>query len=338
MASLKSHKFRTEREAAWKQLEVILAKLERRSIKKLTDEEMLALPGLYRSTLSSLSVARSISLDQDVISYLESLSTRTYFAIYGNHTGLFERISYFFRVEWPRSVQRLSRETLFSLFITILSALIAYLLVRDNMDWYFSFIPDGLAGGRTPASTAEELRNTLYHDPNEKSALSVFATYLFSHNSRVAIFAFALGFAFAVPSVLLIMYNGCTLGAFIALFSSKGLGFEVGGWLIIHGATEIFAIILAGAAGMHIGWSVAFPGAHSRMEAASLAGKRSAAVLGGVIIMLFFAGLLEGFGRQLITNDFIRYGIGLSTLVLWCAYFYLPRDFDLLEDEQSVDV
>ena len=35
---------------------------------------------------------------------------------------------------------------------------------------------------------------------------------------------------------------------------------ELGGWLIIHGSTEIFAIVLAGAAGFRIGWSVVFPG------------------------------------------------------------------------------
>jgi len=41
--------------------------------------------------------------------------------------------------------------------------------------------------------------------------------------------------------------------------------------------------------------------------------------------MLFFAGLLEGFGRQLITNDLLRYGIGLGTLSIWLLYFYGPR-------------
>jgi len=45
----------------------------------------------------------------------------------------------------------------------------------------------------------------------------------------------------------------------------------------------------------------------------------------GVIIMLFFAGLLEGFGRQLINSDTIRYGIGTTWLIFWCLYFYWPR-------------
>ena len=45
----------------------------------------------------------------------------------------------------------------------------------------------------------------------------------------------------------------------------------------------------------------------------------------GVVVMLFVAGLLEGFGRQLITSDAARYAIGGGMLALWLAYFYLPR-------------
>ena len=92
--------------------------------------------------------------------------------------------------------------------------------------------------------------------------------------------------------------------------------------------------ILAGAGGIKIGWAVAFPGNQSRLDAASHAGRQAAAVLGGVIVMLFLAGLLEGFGRQLITNDLVRYGIGITTLILWLCYFYIPRDFD---GEDTVD-
>ncbi len=330
--SLKSHKFRTDREDSWKKLEAMLSRIESRSLKSLSDADMIALPGLYRATLSALSVARATSLDQDVIAYLESLTTRAYFSIYGNHASMFERIDNFFRRGWPEAVQSMKRETLAAFIITVLGTLIAYVLVSNNPDWYFSFIPESLAGDRTPASTEAELRGSLYHD-GDTDQLSVFATFLFSHNSRVAILAFSLGFAFAIPSVALLFYNGLMLGGFIALYAAKGLGFEIGGWLIIHGATEIFAIILAGAAGMKIGWAVAFPGHRSRLHAASLAGTQAATVLGGVVVMLFFAGLLEGFGRQLILNDWVRYAIGLSTLLLWLLYFYLPRNDDVLHQE-----
>jgi len=322
--TLKSHHFRTEREQSWRELEVILKAIEGRGMKSLSDEQIVALPRLYRSTLSSLSVARATSLDQGVITYLESLSARAYYTLYGSQVSLSKRISTFFLRDWPMAAKILWKETAISAALTLLAAVLAFILVKSNPDWFYMFMPDSMAQGRTPAASAETLRDTLYHDGDE-SGLGIFASFLFSHNSKVAIFAFALGFAFCIPTAFLLMYNGFILGSFIAIFSEKSLGFEVGGWLIIHGATEIFAIILAGAAGLHIGKAVAFPGELTRTESASKAGGTASLLMAGVVIMLFFAGLLEGFGRQLITNDLLRYGIGLETLSIWLLYFYGPR-------------
>jgi uncharacterized membrane protein SpoIIM required for sporulation len=148
---------------------------------------------------------------------------------------------------------------------------------------------------------------------------------LFTHNAQIALFAFALGFAFCIPSSFLLAYNGCMLGAMIALFASHGLGFEFGGWVFIHGVTELFAVTLAGAAGLRIGWSIAFPGALTRVAAAERAGRQGAIVMLGVVVMLFFAGLLEGVARQLITNDLVRWAIAIMTGVAWGLYFYSPR-------------
>jgi uncharacterized membrane protein SpoIIM required for sporulation len=184
-------------------------------------------------------------------------------------------------------------------------------------------IPEGLAGGRDPSASAEFLRTTLYD--GQKDGLSLFATFLFTHNSQIAIFSFALGFAFAVPTVLLIIYNGLMLGAFVAVFAAKGLGLNVAGWLMIHGTTEIFAICISGAAGIRIGMAVAFPGRLSRMDAVVAAGRTAAIAMAGTVIMLAVAGLLEGVGRQTILDDGLRALIGASVLAGWLVYFYAWR-------------
>jgi uncharacterized membrane protein SpoIIM required for sporulation len=216
------------------------------------------------------------------------------------------------------------RETLIALALMVAGAIAAYLLVSNDPNWYNAIIPQDLAAERSPGATTEQLRETLYHDGG-KSGLSVFATYLFTHNAQVSIFAFALGFAFGVPTALLMVYNGAMIGAFGALFASHGLGFELGGWLLIHGSTELFAIVLAGAAGLHIGTRIIFPGMETRLAAARRAGRTAATAMIGVVLMLLVAGLLEGFGRQLITDDITRYAIAAMMLAFWCAYFYLPR-------------
>lgn len=321
---LKSQRFRREREADWRRLEAIVDKAEKRSASALSDAEILAMPVLYRSALSSLSVARATSLDQGLIGYLESLATRAYFFVYGARSTPQEQLAAFFRHDWPGGVRGLWRETLIAVALTVLGAAVAWWLIGSDSDWFFGFVDQGLADGRDPTASREALRATLYHDEGAEG-LSAFSTFLFTHNAQIALVAFALGFAFGAPTIILLLMNGAMLGAMLHVFIQKGLGFEFGGWLLIHGVTELFAIILAGAAGMKIGWAVAFPGHDSRLEALSGAGRSTGAAMVGVVLMLMCAGLLEGFGRQLIVNDLARYGVAAATALLWGLYFYGPR-------------
>jgi len=321
---LKSHRFRTEREGDWRRLESLLDRVEKGSPASLSYEEMVALPGLYRGALSSLSVARAISLDRAVVDYLEGLAIRAYFFVYGPRSTLLQRLNGFFANAWPRAVKGLWRETLVAAAITLVAAVAAYVLVAKDPDWFYAFIPKALAAGRDPSASAQALHATLYAESGRKG-LSLLATYLFTHNAEIAILAFAMGFAFCVPTALLVAYNGCMLGAFFALFVRQGLGFQLGGWLFIHGVTEVSAVTLAGAAGFRIGWSLAFPGRRRRVDAVAEAGRHAATVMAGVVIMLVVAGLLEGFARQLVTNDLARYAIALATAGGWGVYFYLPR-------------
>ena len=323
--TLKSHRFRAEREADWRRLEGLLARVEKGGPRRLSRDELVEMPVLYSQALSSLSVARAISLDQGLIAYLESLCTRAYFFVYGTRSGPLERLAGFFLYEWPAAVQALWRETVVSLLLGAVGTVGAYVLVRRDPDWFYGFIPQALAGGRDPTASTEFLRGTLYHKVQAHDALSTLAAFLFTHNAQIAIFAFALGFALCLPTAALMLFNGAMLGAFLALFASRGLALQATGWLMIHGVTELFAVALAGAAGFSIGWAVAFPGERSRVDAAAEAGRRGATLMGGVVVMLFVAGLLEGFARQLIQDDVVRLSIAAASALAWGLYFYLPR-------------
>ena len=321
---LKSQRFRAEREADWQRLEHLLGRLERGSLARLSDDELLALPVLYRAALSALSVARATSLDLSLTDYLESLASRAYFLVYGPRVSVLDRVSGFFARDWPRAAQALWRETLAATACGLAGVAAGYGLTRGDMDWYFAFMPGEMGQGRDPTSSTAALQKTLY-DTDKGHFLGAFATFLFTHNAQIAILAFALGFAFGVPSLLLAVVNGLTLGAIFALFAAHGLGLKLGGWLMIHGVTELFAVTLACAAGLRIGLTLALPGEHSRLDAMAAAGRQSAQLMIGVVVMLFIAGLLEGVGRQVIQNDLARYGIAVATGVVWLSYLYTPR-------------
>ncbi|MEL7112739.1 MAG: stage II sporulation protein M [Pseudomonadota bacterium] len=322
---MKSYRFREEREADWAELDRIVGLAEKRGVDGLSDTDLEQLPHLYRQAVSSLSVARTISLDQNVIAYLETLCARAYFFVYGTRSRMSERIAQFFARDWAAAVSAAKGPTLLAFLCLFGGALLAFFLTLNDNEWYWTF-HGGAWDSRNPNATYEQLRETLYEDRRDiVDMLGAFAAQLFSHNSGIAIFAFALGFAFGAPTAILLIYNGVYLGSFYAVFWQKGLGYELTGWLFIHGVTELFAVILAGAAGFMIGGAVAFPGRRTRMDSLRTAGDKAAMVIIGAVTMLFIAALLEGFGRQLINNDVTRYLIAGTTLIFWLGYFYLPR-------------
>lgn len=317
---LNASRFRAAHAAEWARLDALLTRIETRSVRVLSDDDLLALPLLYRSALSSLSVARETSLDRALVAYLEQLCARAYFQIYGVSDSAWRDLGRFFTQGWPAAVASLWRETLVMAFLTVAGTLAAYALVRSDPSWFFGIIPEAMAGGRDPGASAATLRDTIY--TTQQDGLGVFASFLFGHNAQIAIFAFALGFAFVVPTALLVLYNGLTLGAMIAVFADKGLGPNFLAWLAIHGTTEMFAIMIAGAAGMRIGTAIAFPGAQERMVAVVAAGRTAAIAIAGVVLMLAVAAILEGVGRQVVTSDLSRLTIGGAMLAAWCVYYY----------------
>lgn len=319
---LKSFHFRREREATWRALDELVGRAEKRGVKTLSSTELVRLPSLYFATLSSLSVARSISLDRNVVEYLESLASRSFFLVYGSRTNLWEAIIDFFVWRLPVAVRRLKIPFAIALFAFLAGVFAGYVLTAANADWFYSFIDEGLAGGRTPTASTESLRNGLFDETgNDANALSFFATFLFTHNAKIGMMCFALGFAFGLPTIILLVQNGLMMGAFFALYASRGLGVELGGWIFIHGVTELLAIILCGAAGLALGGALAFPGAHSRLTNLAATGRVAGQVVIGAVALLLVAGLLEGLGRQLITDTSLRYAIAATTATAWLLYF-----------------
>ena len=325
-ATLKSSQFRKEREASWRELDGLVARMEQKSTVALEPSELMRLPTLYRAALSSLSVARAISLDRSLLGYLENLANRAYFQIYGPRASMGEVLVGFFADSWPAAVRALGRPILLSILVTIVSALAGFWLTSADVEWYYILMPEGLASGRSPASATEALRSALYDGADAGGgSLTAFSSYLFVHNAQIALLCFALGIALGVPTLLLLISNGLTLGSFFALYASRGLGFELGGWLIIHGGTELLAVALCGGAGLAIADGLLFPGQKTRLQSLADRGRLAGLVALGTVSMLAIAGILEGIGRQVITDDLTRYAIGIAMLALWSLYFLSGR-------------
>ena len=318
---LKSYRFRVEREGTWRELDAMIARAERHGLHSLDADELARVPGLYRACMSSLSVARSISLDANLLAYLESLTLRAYFVVYGVRANLGQVLARFFRRDFPTAVRRTRWSIALAAFLLLIGVATGWAVTAKEPAWFEAFVSPAMAQGRTPDATREDLAKTIFDKPKAADQLTAFATFLFTHNARIGMLCFALGAAFGVPVVLLLLYNGLTIGAICAVFAGKDLTVEFLAWLAIHGTTELAAIVLCGAAGFHLGGAMINPGRRARLAALREKGRTATILMVGAVVMLLVAAVLEGFGRQLIIDTTTRMAVGCTMLVLWLAYF-----------------
>lgn len=268
-------------------------------------------------------MARAIALDRNLILYLESLVLRAFFVVYGPRSGILEALGGFVRRGFPRAVRAAGWHILLACLAIAAGLVIGYLLVLPNEGWFRLIVPEGLAGGRGPASTADELRRTEIFAPwpGFTESFVVFANVLFRHNATIGIMIFGLGVLGGIPTLLLLGYQGVILGAFLALHANRGLLVDFIGWVSIHGVTEIGALILAGAGGLVIAEKILFPGRYGRLDSLAMAGQAAAGLAGGAVLMLFVAGFIEGGLRQLVASTPWRFVIAAATFIVWSGYF-----------------
>ena len=322
-ALIRSARFRQERESGWTRLETLVARAEARGAQALTFAEARDLASLYRQVTSSLAIAREISLDKALLAYLEALAVRAYLVVYAPQERVGGVVGRFFRRGAPRAMRASWLFVLLGFACMGLGTLVGYLLYQDSPDWYYTFVPPELAGRRGPDASTAYLRSVIYDRSPDASGLGAFATYLFSHNTRIAIFVFGLGVFACAPAVLLTFYNGLIFGAFVALHVDRGLGWDIGGWLSVHGVTELSAICIACGGGLQLGAAILFPGRRTRGDALRAAGRPAVKLALVAAVMLVAAALLEGFARQLIQDLPTRYAVGWGIGALWLTWFAL---------------
>jgi len=319
--ALKSAAFRAEREASWRELEELVGRVERRGIRTLPAHDLARLPGLYRAAMSSLSVARAISLDRNVLEYLESLCARAYLVVYGTRRHLREAVAEFVGRRFPLAVRAHAGHVALAAVALLLGGLAGFALTLRDAERFYAFVSPFMAQGRGHTSTTEALREALYARKDAAKMLTSFAMFLFSNNARVGIMAFAVGFAGGVPSALLVFSNGLVLGAFAALYHGRGLSVELWAWLLPHGVTELLAVVLCGAGGLALGQALVFPGADERLRSLAVRGREAAVLAIGAVGLFFVAGIVEGIFRQLVHAVPVRYAVASAFAVLWTLYF-----------------
>jgi uncharacterized membrane protein SpoIIM required for sporulation len=177
-----------------------------------------------------------------------------------------------------------------------------------------------------PAYVAETLDNIEKGDPlgiYKSSSPGEMFVYIAVNNLRVALLMFTLGAFFALGTGIVLLINGIMLGTFMHFFYSRGLAWDFNLTVWMHGALEILAMVLEGAAGFTLGAGLLFPGTLSRGRSFQQAARRSVRMMLACVPIILVAAWVEGFvTRYTDLHPALRLSfIGLSTLLM--VYYFV---------------
>ena len=311
--------FITRNKPEWDELEALL-KRARKSTKRLSLNELSRLDVLYRRATVHLSQVRSRTSDTNLINYLNGLTSTAHSLIYlppenGAVRGGFE----FLREGLARTIARNWIWHAISACLLLAGAGFAGIAGSLDVIALYALMPAGdpRGPGASPETLLEILRSGRDQGGGGKFA---FAAFLFSHNFKVGLLSMALGVLAAVPTVILIIYNGMILGAFATVHHQAGIVSEMWAWILPHGITEIGAIVLCGGIGLQLGWAVVSPGMYTRGDSLKAVSGEVARTAVGAGFMLIFAAIVESYLRQSELSTAARLTFAAGTAVFWVAY------------------
>ena len=270
---------------------------------------------LYRRVTSDLAVARRDFPQDRCVTYLNALASRAHATVY--QTSPFKRGTFweFLRFGFPQ----VFRENLyfigaaFLMFTTAFAG--AYWSALKTPDFAEQLVPIDVVshikelGEGAWNSTAAENRN-------------LFAAFVMTNNIRVAFLAFAGGIIFMIGSVYILVYNGFLIGAIAGLCHVNGVALALWAFVSPHGYIELTTIFIAGGAGMKLGYSLTAPSLYTRKQTLINAAKTAIRMLGGCVVLLIVAGIIEGFVSPSALSNTFKIGFGALTGVLLFTYLF----------------
>ena len=298
--------FVVRNQGAWSRLGALTA--QARKPRSLSAEQLDELVGLYQRVGAHLADARlTYAGDQALVGRLTLLVTDAHSVLYSQRD-----------VELQRSLRSFATST-FPAAVYRIRWFIAASAALTVIPWAVFNIWLAVSPRAVSATGPATLRDAYIHGDFENyyrsGSASSFANEVFWNNVRVAILAFAAGMLLCVVTAILLAYNGANVGIAGGLFTNVGEWQKFWGLILPHGLLELSAVIVAGGAGLRIGWTVIDPGDRTRLSALAEEGRRAGTVVMGLVVAFLLAAMIEGFvtGRPWPTS--LRLAIGVIAFI-----------------------
>lgn len=294
------------------------ARFEKLSGKGNNDPDEVA--ELFTEITEDLSYARTFYPRRSVKVYLNQLSQGVFTSLYKQRKQPI-RIQSFFSfwtetvpLEMYRSRVNLLTAFLFFLLAAVIGAVSTYYdMSFAEIVTSESYIAD------TERRISEGNPMGVYGESAEGSMFWMITV----NNIRVALITFAMGIVFSVGSLFMLLRNGVMLGGFQWWFYLKGLGLTSFLAIWIHGAFEISAIVIAGAAGLTVGNGLLFPKSYTRIQSLVFSAKRGLVIMLSLIPFFIIAGFLESYVTRhyKVLPDLVKWTIILGSFAIIILYY-----------------
>ena len=305
-------RFITVHRPAWDRL-AALARRGRRAGRRLEPAELDELVRLYQQVSGHLSHARSTYADPALDALLTRLVADANATIYGSRSSSAAAFGRFVSASFPGAVWRIRRFVLASALLTLLPAVAVGAWIATS---------DAALEASGPEAVRAAYVEEDFADYYSSEPAAQFAANVTFNNIQVSVTAFALGIFACVGTAGILAFNGANVGVAGGLFHAVGEAGRFWGLILPHGLLELTAVIVAGGAGLRLGWALIDPGDRTRGRALTEEGRRSVVVVLGLIGAFVVAGLIEGFvtGSPLPTPA--RVLVGVSVEVAFLAYIW----------------
>ncbi len=253
--------------------------------------------------------------------YLNNLASALHNQIYRNKRESVSRLLTFWTREIPQTIYEARRALLASFLIFAVSVIIG--AVSQWGDDSFCRL---ILGDQYVDMTLRNIENgspMAVYDGGGETEMFLGITF---NNIKVSFVVFVMGVLTSLGTGFFLLQNGVMLGSFQAFFFQQGLGFESMLAIWLHGTLEIWAIIVAGAAGITLGNGWLMPGTYGRMTSFMQGARRGLKIIVGTVPVFITAAFIEGFAtRHTEWGTLPRLAIiGSSALFILYYYFYLP--------------
>ncbi len=308
---MKETKFIEQNKKKWKRFE---------SLSKSSHADPDEISKLFVEITDDLSYARTHYPKRTVRVYLNQLAQGVFLNLYKARKAFSKRLITFWTDELPLEMYRARKVLLFN-FLFVLIAIGIGAVSTANDPTYPAVILGQDYVEMTDYNIERGDPMAVYKSADKQSMF----VHIARNNLQVAFFAFAFGICFSVGTLIFMLFNGVMIGAFTYYFYLKGAFVVAQSAIWLHGAFEISAIIIAGAAGVVIGNSLLFPGTYTRGQSLIIGGKRGIKIMIGTIPFIVVAAYIESYVTRgyLDMPEWQNWTIISVSMAIILAYFVI---------------